>query len=871
MARILFLSVLLVGFAAVAFAEPQPGSGPKPSFDPKEVVRSVQRARGGVQGWEDYGEFMIDTSMYMVPAEALKEEPGVAFDGTNYLVVWHDERSGIAQPDIYATRVAADGTVLDMAGIAICTSPRAQGHAEVAFDGENYLVVWQDGSSSSWDIRASRVTTDGAVLDPNGFGVATTPISQWHPDIAFDGNNYFVVWMEEVRYDTFDIYGARVSSAGVVLDQMPLRVCEAPGAQWHPRVTSNPGWGFMVAWQDYRRALWDVYAARVNTYGAVLDPDGFVVCDGSECYAPDLAFDGTLFLVAWHDKRSGGSDIYASRVTTSGQPFDPLGIPVSTAGGDQWRAAVEYDGTNFMILWADDRGGDNDIYGARMTSEGTVLDPGGLVIVSASQGQWHPALAYGGGQFLTAWQHDRRFENREIYVARVSTSGQVLDPGGKPTSAAAANSQSWPSVASDGQNFLVVWLEDDRGSGDIHGARVAADGTVLDPAGIRISSSPSTQLQPVVGFGDTSYLVAWTHRAGQSYEVYGAMVYWDGTVGSTIEITNTARTQEEPAIAFNGTNFLVAWQDGRNHPYWSDIYAARVSRTGTVLDPDGIEVARADDSQWVPAAASDGSGFLVVWEDRRTVNHWDVQAARVTADGTVLDPEGILVSLADGYQRFPDVASDGTNYLVVWQNQQTAMPFDVCGARVTTAGTVLDPDGIGIGVGEHDQALPTVAFADAEYFVVWQHGSEGVWDINGARVSTDGVVLDTFRVVRAPGEQDHPVLASDSGGQLMLAYRGWTGLESGRNFNAFRIWGKMSPLPGITEGAVEVGGPALRATIARGVLRLPAGLASVLLDISGRKVMDLKPGQNDIRHLAPGIYFVRREEDNTTTKVIVQR
>ncbi|UCG43117.1 MAG: hypothetical protein JSU73_00440, partial [candidate division WOR-3 bacterium] len=29
-----------------------------------------------------------------------------------------------------------------------------------------------------------------------------------------------------------------------------------------------------------------------------------------------------------------------------------------------------------------------------------------------------------------------------------------------------------------------------------------------------------------------------------------------------------------------------------------------------------------------------------------------------------------------------------------------------------------------------------------------------------------------------------------------------------------------------------------------------------LLDASGRAVMDLRPGPNDIRHVAPGVYFV---------------
>jgi hypothetical protein len=47
-----------------------------------------------------------------------------------------------------------------------------------------------------------------------------------------------------------------------------------------------------------------------------------------------------------------------------------------------------------------------------------------------------------------------------------------------------------------------------------------------------------------------------------------------------------------------------------------------------------------------------------------------------------------------------------------------------------------------------------------------------------------------------------------------------------------------------------------------------------LVDIAGRKVMDLQPGENDIRHLAPGVYFVRTAESgkrSAVRKVIIQR
>jgi hypothetical protein len=48
------------------------------------------------------------------------------------------------------------------------------------------------------------------------------------------------------------------------------------------------------------------------------------------------------------------------------------------------------------------------------------------------------------------------------------------------------------------------------------------------------------------------------------------------------------------------------------------------------------------------------------------------------------------------------------------------------------------------------------------------------------------------------------------------------------------------------------------------MLRIPAssvmrGASCVMLDISGREVMDLHTGANDVLKLAPGVYFVRSE------------
>jgi hypothetical protein len=62
----------------------------------------------------------------------------------------------------------------------------------------------------------------------------------------------------------------------------------------------------------------------------------------------------------------------------------------------------------------------------------------------------------------------------------------------------------------------------------------------------------------------------------------------------------------------------------------------------------------------------------------------------------------------------------------------------------------------------------------------------------------------------------------------------------------------------------------------QGAIRLRGQEPSAVLDAVGRKVMDLQPGANDIRHLSPGIYFMRQASGvgrnvSCVTKVIVTR
>ena len=62
----------------------------------------------------------------------------MAFDGTNYLIVWTDFRSGTSW-DIYGTRVSKAGTVLAAAGTPISTAPGTQDEPTVIAE---WIVPW---------------------------------------------------------------------------------------------------------------------------------------------------------------------------------------------------------------------------------------------------------------------------------------------------------------------------------------------------------------------------------------------------------------------------------------------------------------------------------------------------------------------------------------------------------------------------------------------------------------------------------------------------------------------------------------------------------------------------------------------------------
>jgi len=409
----------------------------------KRLAASVARLAAG----------LLLTTAIAAPAPAPLDQaaPAMASGNGVTLAVWQDSRNG-AEPDIFGARLDDAGRVIS--SFAICAAPGRQVQPAVACNGTDFLVVWVDyRNGPAAAVYAARVTAAGAVLDAAGFPVLANIGNQLKPAVATDGNNYLVVW-QEGRSQTLDIFGARVAANGTILDPGGIVISQGANNEVNPSIAGGSG-GYLVTWQDYRSgSSWDIYGTLVNTAGSVLTPAGLSLSTAvDDQLNPVVSADGAGFMVAWQDFRSGSNfDIYGTRVASNGTVSNPNGIAISTAANDQTNPSLAWNGTGHLAAWTDGRAGTRyAIYAARITSAGAVSDTAGLLLNNTSRDQYHPTTAGNGGGFWVAWQDLRDGGIADIYGTRLANTGSVSDPAGVLISTAAITQTpviSWAAPAS---------------------------------------------------------------------------------------------------------------------------------------------------------------------------------------------------------------------------------------------------------------------------------------------------------------------------------------------------------------------------------------------------------------------------------------
>ncbi|WP_375744890.1 hypothetical protein NR800_08865 [Corallococcus interemptor] len=726
------------------------------------------------------------TAPRLRPQRLAESGPAIAFGGGRFLVVWRDTRVG----GVFASRMDPDGTLKDPSGIALNPEPSLpSGDPSVAYDGTNFVVVWRNSSDG---IFGTRVSPGGAVVGPRFTVSNSDEIGGGPPGLAC-APTVCMVAFESIGDLATTITARRVLPDGTVLQNEASLSPDLPGIMSDTTVAWN-GERFLVVWADARggESTPDIYGNRVLPDGTVLDGarSGFPIARASGVQRhPSVVWTGTRFLVAWDDTRRGGApDIFAARVRDSGEVSEPGGIRISTASGAQRFPRVAPQGGKSLIVWEDLRSGHRRAWGARITEAGELVDTSGIPISEGEEPEERlPFVAGGGDRYLVAWAGavDATDEG-PMYIRgkRVSRPGEVLDDTSKLFTRA-ANRQEVPAVAANADGYLVAWRETRSPDGPtVYAARMRPDGSVLDVNGIRLPSGMDPQYIQVASDG-RDFLVVWAEREPGGYDknIRGARVSRSGAVldATGISLVTVTGDQERPAVDFFGGVYLVVWEDDRGRETGMDafsIYGARVSTSGVVLEPDGRRFSSGLAFTSSPGVTHAGSNFLVTWSEDGT----PIRGARMTPGGAMLDPGGFPLLTTGPVASVPSLSTDGTVVLVVWEQWQgpNTNLSDVYGMRVTSGGTAPGTPFL-IASGPLSEGNPRATFDGNVHLVVWERDDEplsfrSVSDVFATRVTQAGAVLDVAGIPLAttPDVAERgPVVASVGGARSVVLFERW--------------------------------------------------------------------------------------------------
>jgi gliding motility-associated-like protein len=447
------------------------------------------------------------------------------------------------------------------------------------------IVIWQDkrdAMTKGWDIYAQRVSRESERLwTANGVAVCSGSGDQITPSVAAsDDSGAVAAWWDKRDSVSYELYCQKIDKNGQLL--------------WNS--------------SGIRLSSGTSESLQANMFSG--DYDIAISSDGS----------GGL-IAAWTTKRNGSyQDLYAQRVSSSGYMlWGSSGTAVCTATGHQKAPVITGDGTGgAVIAWQDYRGSSWDIYALRLSSSGQVYSgwsSGGVRISLNSKDDTNPSICSDGASgAVVAWEYENSSDQTDIYIQRISGAGALQYGGANKAVCSASDMQYDPLVikaAPDG-SVIAGWRDfrnesyegtsdDNNLIGDIYVDRLNSSGSsVWTSNGIEVSNQNNAQKNlQMVSDEDGGVLLAFEdHRKGvaditcqhiihnSSSPALSGPTSWGGSSYGTF-LTSYTFAQEYPFAIFDGVEGIIVAFEHPHDGSTDDIYIQRMSGSDNVI-PEAI-------------------------------------------------------------------------------------------------------------------------------------------------------------------------------------------------------------------------------------------------------------------------------------------
>jgi len=479
------------------------------------------------------------------------------------------------------------------------------------------------------------VTGRSAVTDDADASMPTNA-NQDTSDVAMDAfGRVHVVWQDQ-RDGRYVVMYARSDDGGRTFGPS-IRVNDIhPSIDYKsPRIDLDEEGNPYVVWYDPRYSSTtglDIFLARSYDGGDTFGPNIRVDTGDTNQRetTPDIAVGpgGKVFVVYMSGVTA--TEIFLSFSDDGGRSFGPMTL-VNDDGGSSWQLnpVVVADRNGIAhIAWIDMRNGDRDIYYATRAVQGMITSNVKVNSDSSGANQEDPAMALVGNTPVLVWM-DERNGNQDIYLAKRS-SPTSFGTNRRVNDDTTTTNQNKPDIAiatkgagGGDPDVHVVWEGVESGTYDIYLANSTDGGVAFDPE-VRVNTdvqAGAVQHLPAVAAGDKGgpLVVTWNDEgnAARASDVLAAWLDTSMARAQTIVSDDRAKAFEaSPVTAIGPSGRMHAvWIDNRDGPYGL-YYSFSINQGKAWGTVSAVDATPSDHTHLAPDLAIGPDGTVhVVWTD----------------------------------------------------------------------------------------------------------------------------------------------------------------------------------------------------------------------------------------------------------------
>jgi hypothetical protein len=371
--------------------------------------------------------------------------------------------------------------------------------------------------------------------------------------------------------------------------------------------------------------------------------------------------------------------------------------------------------------------------------------------------QTSPHVVSSDGGFILVWSEYSIARRRSEIVAR------RLGPSGEPSGAEpviiSSNERDalFPSVASNGQKYFVVWNEVQTfGRSAVVGRALTSDLRPGTPQIVFSESSWDTEKPQVAAAGD-GFIVVWSQgvtapaNPDASSEVRATFID-DGAAynGGSVRVSDPTVTSFEAAVSSNGSNVLIAWSTRRQLSLFNFRYNMAAAYADTTLDRITRFSLDVPES-YAPVHASvgtNGEDYMLAWAGDFSIFAQrlpgSISAGRRRPVSPNVAPQiEPLVEIPCGSASSLSLAWNGSRYLLGWEQISSSCPASYPSTSIF--GVLLSESArpyLGIFEISHSNDLevtPSVAAANGRFVVSYSRRKSAPGVFGAPRVFTRSI------------------------------------------------------------------------------------------------------------------------------------